>query len=146
MKTIFENYIWKESQFIVSNMKNTLSNIILHKIVGSKPRLGQTQNNKIGICCFYTKYAALRGQNKDYQIGSCAPLITQHNVPGWRSMPYSRLLFQYKGSWAREHLPLASYNLYQLKTNKTHLKYYIKLMVFYRYIYKRLLQWNVMSF
>jgi hypothetical protein len=80
------------------------------------------------------------------QIGSCAPLITQHNVPGWRGMPYSRLLFQWshtqwintcdnKGSWAREHLLLATYNLYQLKTNKTHLKYYIKLMVFYIYIY-----------
>jgi hypothetical protein len=40
-----------------------------------------------------------------------------------------------KGSWARDHLLLATYNLYQLKTNKTHLKYYIKLMVFYRYIY-----------
>jgi hypothetical protein len=52
--------------FIFLPNKNTLSNIILHKIVGSKPRLGQTQNNKIGICCFYTKYAALRGQNKDW--------------------------------------------------------------------------------
>jgi hypothetical protein len=30
-----------------------------------------------------------------------------------------------KGSWTREYLLLASYNLYQLKTNKTHLKYYI---------------------
>jgi hypothetical protein len=32
------------------------------------------------------------------QIGSCAPLITQHNVPGWRGMPYSRLLFQWSGT------------------------------------------------
>ena len=37
-------------------------------------------------------------QRLSFQIGSCAPLSTQHNVPGWRGMPYSRLLFQGSGT------------------------------------------------
>jgi hypothetical protein len=30
------------------------------------PRLGQTKDNKIGICCFSTKHEALRRKSKDW--------------------------------------------------------------------------------
>jgi hypothetical protein len=32
---------------------------------GFEPRLGQTKDYKIGICCFSAKHAALRRKNKD---------------------------------------------------------------------------------
>ena len=32
---------------------------------GFEPRSGQTKDNKIGICCFSAKYAALRRKSKD---------------------------------------------------------------------------------
>ena len=32
---------------------------------GFEPRSGQTKDNKIGICCFSVKHAALRSKSKD---------------------------------------------------------------------------------
>jgi hypothetical protein len=32
---------------------------------GFEPRLGQTKNYKIGICCFSTKHTSLRSKSKD---------------------------------------------------------------------------------
>jgi hypothetical protein len=32
---------------------------------GFEPRLGQTKDYKIGICCFSAKHAALRRKNKE---------------------------------------------------------------------------------
>ena len=32
---------------------------------GFEPRSGQTKDYKIGICCFFTKHAALRRKNKN---------------------------------------------------------------------------------
>jgi hypothetical protein len=31
-----------------------------------EPRLGQTKDYKIGICCFFAKHAALRRKSKDW--------------------------------------------------------------------------------
>jgi hypothetical protein len=39
------------------------SNVVDH---GFEPRLGQTKNYKIGICCFSGKHAALRRKSKDW--------------------------------------------------------------------------------
>jgi hypothetical protein len=33
--------------------------------LGFKPRSGQTNEYEIGICCFYTKHAALRNKTKE---------------------------------------------------------------------------------
>jgi hypothetical protein len=33
---------------------------------GFEPRLGQTKDYEIGICCFSSKHAALRRKNKDW--------------------------------------------------------------------------------
>ena len=33
---------------------------------GFEPRSGQTKDNKIGICCFSAKHAALSGKSKDW--------------------------------------------------------------------------------
>jgi hypothetical protein len=33
---------------------------------GFEPRLGQTKDYKIGICCFFAKHAALRRKRKDW--------------------------------------------------------------------------------
>ena len=32
---------------------------------GFEPRSGQTKDHKIGMCCFFTKHAALRRKSKD---------------------------------------------------------------------------------
>jgi hypothetical protein len=36
---------------------------------GFEPRLGQIKDYEIGICCFSGKYAALRGNSKDWLAG-----------------------------------------------------------------------------
>ena len=35
------------------------------------PRSGQTKDYKIGICCFSTKYVALRRKSKDWLARNC---------------------------------------------------------------------------
>jgi hypothetical protein len=42
-----------------------------------EPRSGQTKDNKIGICCFSTKHAALRRKIKDWLARN------QDNVSEW---------------------------------------------------------------
>ena len=55
---------------------------------GFKSRSDQTEDNKIGICCFSAKHAALRRNNKDW-------LAQNHdNVSDWGNMSTCRLLFQ----------------------------------------------------
>ena len=56
---------------------------------GFEPRSGQTKDYKIGICCFFAKYAALRRKNKDW-LGR-----NQNNVPEWSDMSTCGLLFQW---------------------------------------------------
>ena len=52
-----------------------------------KPRSGQTKDNKIGICCFSVKHAALRRKSKDYSARN------QNNVSEWRDTSTHGLLF-----------------------------------------------------
>jgi hypothetical protein len=48
---------------------------------GFEPRLGQTKDYKIGICCFSAKHAALRRKSKDW--------LTR-NVSEWSDMSIRR--------------------------------------------------------
>jgi len=47
---------------------------------GFKPRLGQTNDYKIGICCFSTQHTALRNKSKDWLTWN------QNNVSEWIDM------------------------------------------------------------
>jgi hypothetical protein len=55
---------------------------------GFEPRSGQTKDNKIGICCFSTKHAALRRKIKDWLARN------QDNVSEWGDISIRGLLFQ----------------------------------------------------
>jgi len=47
---------------------------------GFEPRLGQTKDYKIGICCFSAKHTALRRKSKDWLAQN------QDNVSEWGDM------------------------------------------------------------
>jgi hypothetical protein len=55
---------------------------------GFKPRLGQTKDCNIGICCFSAKPVALSSKSKDWSARN------QNNVSKWSDMSTRRLLFQ----------------------------------------------------
>jgi hypothetical protein len=55
---------------------------------GFEPWSGQTKDDKIGICCFSAKHAALRRKSKDWSARN------QNNVYEWRDMSIRGLLFQ----------------------------------------------------
>ena len=55
---------------------------------GFEPRSSQTNDNKIGICCFSAKYASLRRKSKDWLARN------QNNVSEWSDMSTRRLLLQ----------------------------------------------------
>ena len=55
---------------------------------GFEPRLDQTKDYKIGICCFSAKHAALRRKSKDWSARN------QDNVSEWSDMSIRGLLFQ----------------------------------------------------
>ena len=50
---------------------------------------GQTNDYEIGICCFFTKHAALRRKNNAWLAGN------QDYVSEWGDMPIRELLFQW---------------------------------------------------
>ena len=47
---------------------------------GFEPRLGQTKDYKIGICCFSSKHAAFRRKSKDWKARN------QNNMSEWSNM------------------------------------------------------------
>ena len=55
---------------------------------GFEPRLGQTKDYKIGICCFPAKHAALRIKSKHWLAWN------QNNVSEWSDMSTRGLVFQ----------------------------------------------------
>ena len=55
---------------------------------GFDSQSGQTQDYKIGICCYSAKQAALNSKSIDWLAGN------QNNVSEWSYMSTSRLLFQ----------------------------------------------------
>ena len=56
--------------------------------LGYEPRLGQSKDYKIGICCFSTEHATLIRKNKDWLARN------QDNVYEWGDVSIHRLLFQ----------------------------------------------------
>jgi hypothetical protein len=54
---------------------------------GFEHRSGQTEDYKIGICCFFAKHTALRRKSKDKLARN------QNNVSKWSDMSTHRLLF-----------------------------------------------------
>ena len=55
---------------------------------GFGSRSGQIKDDKIGICSFSAKHAALRRKSKDWLA------LNQNNVSEWSDMSTRRLLFQ----------------------------------------------------
>ena len=55
---------------------------------GFEPRSGQTNDYKIGICCFFAKHAALRRKGKNWLVRN------QNKVSEWNNMSTRGLLFQ----------------------------------------------------
>jgi hypothetical protein len=55
---------------------------------GFEPRSGKTKDYKIGMCCFSTKYTALRRKSKDWFARN------QDNVSEWDDLSIRGLLFQ----------------------------------------------------
>ena len=53
-----------------------------------EPQSGQTKDNKIGICCFSAKHAALRRKSKEWLAQN------RDYVSEWSDMVTSGLLFQ----------------------------------------------------
>ena len=71
---------------------------------GFEPRTGQTNDYKIGICCFSAKHAALKRKCKDWLARN------QDIVSVWGDMPIRILLFQWASTkksksacWSRRH-------------------------------------------
>ena len=56
---------------------------------GFEPRLSQTKDYKIGICCFSAKHAALKRKSKNWLT------LNQNNVSEWIDMSIRGLLFQW---------------------------------------------------
>jgi hypothetical protein len=66
--------------------KNVLASSVVYR--GFEPRLGQTKDYKIGICCFSGKHAALSRKSKDWLAWN------QDNVSEWGNMSTRGQLFQ----------------------------------------------------
>ena len=51
----------------MNRISGVMVSVLASRVVdrGFEPRLGQTKDYKIGICCFSAKHAALRRKSKD---------------------------------------------------------------------------------
>ena len=83
--------------WILLHYKNRIGGVIVSVLSlsvvdrGFEPRSAQIKDYEIGICCFSTKYAALRRKSKDWLAQN------QNNVSKGSDMSTYELLFQ----WAR---------------------------------------------
>ena len=74
---------WKKR--IAGVMVSVLASSVVNR--GFEPRLGQTKDFQIGICCFSAKLTALRRKSKDQLARN------QNNVPEWSDMSHRGLFF-----------------------------------------------------
>jgi hypothetical protein len=81
--------LWLWSRHI-NRIGAVMVSVLISSVVdrGFKPRSGQTNEYKIGICCFSTKHTALRSESKDWLARN------QNNVSEWSDMSIRGLLFQ----------------------------------------------------
>ena len=87
-----EGYFRNVSCTIHSNYIGDVIAIVFASSVvdrGFEPRLDQTKDYKIGICCFFAKNAALRSKGKDWLAR------TQDNMSKCSNMAIRGLLFQW---------------------------------------------------
>ena len=82
-----QDFILTEGNRISGVLVSMLTSSVVDR--GFEPRLGQTKDYKIGICCFSTKHTALRRKSKDWLARN------QDNVSEWGDMSIHRLLFQW---------------------------------------------------
>ena len=77
--------------FDVNRIGSVTVSVLTSSVVdrGFEPRLSQIKENKIGICCFSTKHAALRNKSTSWLDRD------QNNVSVWSDISTSRLLFQW---------------------------------------------------
>jgi hypothetical protein len=68
-------------------MVSVLASIVVDR--GFEPLVVQTNDNKIGICCFSAKHAALRRKSKDWLARN------QDNVSEWDDWSIRGLLFRW---------------------------------------------------
>ena len=76
--------------YTVNSIGGVMVSVLVSSAVdhGLVPRLGQTKDYKIGICCFSAKHTALRRKSKDWSARN------QNNVFEWSDMSTCGLLFQ----------------------------------------------------
>jgi hypothetical protein len=80
-----------------SNIQNRIGVIMVSMIASSavdrgfKPQTGQTKDYEISICCFSTKYAALRRKSKDWLARN------QNNVSEWSDNSVNLILMYQEG-------------------------------------------------
>jgi hypothetical protein len=105
--------IIKKATRIHKGIGDVMISVLASSVVdcGFEPPLGRNKDNKIGICCFSTKHAALRRKSKNWLAQN------QDNVSEWADMSIHRLLFQWAStmnnptelvglvqSWPHHHL------------------------------------------
>ena len=79
---------------VIKDFKNRIASVMDIMLVSSaidrglEPLSGQIKANKIGICCYSSKHAALRTKSKDWLA------CNQKNVSEWGDMSTCGLLFQ----------------------------------------------------
>ena len=73
-----------------NHMNGVMSSVFASSVVdyGFKPKLNQTKDYRICICCFSAKHTTLRRKSKDGLAQN------QDNVFEWSDMSTRRLLFQ----------------------------------------------------
>ena len=85
------SYIW--SLIFLLRWKNRIADVMVSVLASSvvdrgfEPRLGQTKDFQIGICCFSARLTALRRKSKDQLARN------QNNVPEWSDMSHRGLFF-----------------------------------------------------
>ena len=73
----------------MNRISGVMVSVLASRVVdrGFEPRLGQTKDYKIGICCFSAKHAALRKKSKYWLARN------QDNVSEWCDISTRGLLF-----------------------------------------------------
>ena len=104
----------------IQNVINCIGGVMVSVLVSSaverefEPRLGQTKNYKIGICCFSAKHTALRRKSKGWLARN------QNNVSEWSDISTCGLLFQWASTIKKN--PTQHVGLEQRTSSTSHWK------------------------
>ena len=80
--TLSDNVSHNRLDLIHNSIGGVMVSMLTSSVIdrGFEPWSGQTKDNKIGICCFSAKHAALRSKSKDWLAQN------QDNVSKWRDI------------------------------------------------------------